>query len=144
MCKMAASRIYEGFELLCMLLALSRTHLRCLPNAYSDGRLSNMIKAARLVGLNGRVTNYISEWVNDYFLLVRTVIIRCLLVSPFYSLMSFTIETFQEPGCTLIAFSSVCLPLQTTRVIFCVFLETDFTIYKKKMAVIFQGMCLCV
>lgn len=27
---------------------------------------------------------------------------------------------------------------ETTRVIFCVFLETDFTIYKKKMAVIFQ------
>uniref|UniRef100_A0A3B5LBS4 Macro domain-containing protein n=1 Tax=Xiphophorus couchianus TaxID=32473 RepID=A0A3B5LBS4_9TELE len=27
-----------------------------------------------------------------------------------------------------------------TRVIFCVFLETDFTIYKKKMAIIFQGM----
>lgn len=33
-----------------------------------------------------------------------------------------------------------CFSLQITRVIFCVFLETDFAIYKKKMAVIFQGM----
>uniref|UniRef100_A0A8D3E9I3 Macro domain-containing protein n=1 Tax=Scophthalmus maximus TaxID=52904 RepID=A0A8D3E9I3_SCOMX len=29
-----------------------------------------------------------------------------------------------------------------SRVIFCVFLETDFTIYKKQMSVIFQGMCV--
>uniref|UniRef100_A0A3Q3VS38 Macro domain-containing protein n=1 Tax=Mola mola TaxID=94237 RepID=A0A3Q3VS38_MOLML len=29
-----------------------------------------------------------------------------------------------------------------TRVIFCVFLETDFVIYKKKMSVIFPGMCI--
>uniref|UniRef100_A0A3P8UBA1 Macro domain-containing protein n=1 Tax=Amphiprion percula TaxID=161767 RepID=A0A3P8UBA1_AMPPE len=31
-------------------------------------------------------------------------------------------------------------PDKITRVIFCVFLETDFAIYKKKMAVMFQGI----
>uniref|UniRef100_A0A667YQW6 Mono-ADP ribosylhydrolase 2 n=1 Tax=Myripristis murdjan TaxID=586833 RepID=A0A667YQW6_9TELE len=31
-------------------------------------------------------------------------------------------------------------PDKITRVIFCVFLETDFTIYKKKMSALFQGM----
>lgn len=32
--------------------------------------------------------------------------------------------------------------LQITRVIFCVFLETDFVIYKRKMSLLFQGMCV--
>lgn len=37
---------------------------------------------------------------------------------------------------------SFLLPVQIKRVIFCVFLETDFAIYKKKMSVMFQGMCI--
>lgn len=32
--------------------------------------------------------------------------------------------------------------LQITRVIFCVFLETDFVIYKRKMSLLFQGTCV--
>lgn len=35
-----------------------------------------------------------------------------------------------------------CLFVQITRVIFCVFLETDFVIYKRKMSLLFQGMCV--
>uniref|UniRef100_A0A3B3ZF51 Macro domain-containing protein n=1 Tax=Periophthalmus magnuspinnatus TaxID=409849 RepID=A0A3B3ZF51_9GOBI len=35
-------------------------------------------------------------------------------------------------------------PDKITRVIFCVFLETDFNIYKKKMAVVFQGKFMVI
>ena len=33
-------------------------------------------------------------------------------------------------------------PVQITRVIFCVFLDTDYDIYKEKMSELFQGECL--
>lgn len=42
-------------------------------------------------------------------------------------------------------FSTYCFPflfVQITRVIFCVFLETDFVIYKRKMSLLFQGTCV--
>lgn len=42
-------------------------------------------------------------------------------------------------------FSTYCSPflvVQIVRVIFCVFLETDFVIYKRKMSLLFQGTCV--
>lgn len=47
-------------------------------------------------------------------------------------------------GCELLhlLLSFSCLFVQITRVIFCVFLETDFVIYKRKMSLLFQGMCV--